>query len=103
MNKNLLALAVFAALTACTVPAFASTEGKCRHMAAEWRAQTKAAYKAGRVNMAAIDSYRHPELRQHLKIEVVAEMMRYGFQPQSGPVGADWVTTYNKCLAVVGS
>lgn len=88
-------------LTACS-PALASTEGKCRHMAAEWRAQTKAAHKTGRVNMAAIEAYRYPELRQQLKIAVVAEMMRYGFQPQSGPVGADWVTTYNKCLAVMG-
>jgi len=94
-------LILAAMLVACS-PAFASNEGKCRHMAAEWRAQTKAAHKAGRVNMAAIDSYRYPELRQHLKVEVVAEMMRYGFQPQSGPVGADWVTTYNKCLAVMG-
>lgn len=100
MNKNLLTLAVFAALTACTLPALASTEGKCRHMAAEWRAQTKAAYKAGRVNMAAIDSYRYQELREHLRIAVVAEMMRYSFQPKSGPIGADWVTVYNKCLAV---
>lgn len=89
-------------LTALSTPALASTEGKCRHMAAEWRAQTKAAYKAGRVNMAAIEAYRYPELRQHLKIAVVAEMMRYGFQPQSGPVGADWVTVYNRCLAEFG-
>src|SRR5690554_9761 len=88
-------------LAACS-PALASTEGKCRHMAAEWRAETKAAYKAGRVNMAASEAYRYPELRQLLKIEVVAEMMRYGFQPQSGPVGADWVTVYNRCMAEFG-
>lgn len=95
-------LILFGLLAALSTPALASTEGKCRHMAAEWRAQTKAAYKAGRVNMAAIEAYRYPELRQQLKIAVVAEMMRYGFQPQSGPVGADWVTVYNKCLAEFG-
>src|SRR5690554_2645064 len=94
-------LILFGFLAACS-PAFASTEGNCRHMAAEWRAQTKAAHKAGRVNMAAIDTYRYPELRQQLKIAVVAEMMRYGFQPQSGPVGADWVTVYNRCMAEFG-
>jgi hypothetical protein len=36
-----------AMLVACS-PVMASNEGKCRHMAAEWRAQTKAAHKAGR-------------------------------------------------------
>lgn len=88
-------------LVALSTPAYAN-DGKCRNLAVEWTALTKSAYKSGRIDMDAINNYRHPELREHLRIAVVAEMMRYGFQPQSGPIGADWVTVYNRCLAEFG-